>query len=142
MRSWARLQPRVLNPALRWPVSEVGLCWPRKPLPAATGAGRCCESCPPGEEVVWGCLFWLRSSRRRRRGPRTRGSQSGAGEPGGPRSRGGVGVRVGEVSAQTPGTRSGDGGVGMGGGCITEGGRLALVGVHCGGRRAPRRARV
>lgn len=83
MRSWARLQPRVLNPALLWPVSEVGLCWPRKPLPAATGAGRCCESCPPGEEVALGCLFWLRSSRRRRRGPRTRGSQSWAGEPGG-----------------------------------------------------------
>lgn len=78
MRSWARLQPGVLTPALRWPVSEVGLCWPRKPLPAATRAGRCCESCPPGEEVALGCLFWLQSSRRRRRGPRTRGSQSRA----------------------------------------------------------------
>ena len=41
------------------------------------------------------------------------------------RDLGAVGVRVGEVSAQTPGTRGGDGGAGMGGGRITEGGRTA-----------------
>ena len=98
MRSWARPQPRVLDPALRWLVSEVGLSWPRRPLPATTGAGRCCESCPPGKEVALGCLFWLRASRRRRRPP-SRGSRSWAGEAGGPRGRGGAG---GGVCAQTP----------------------------------------
>lgn len=41
------------------------------------------------------------------------------------RDLGAVGVRVGEASAQTPGTRGGDGGAGMGGGRITEGGRTA-----------------
>lgn len=48
----------------------------------------------------------------------------GAGRTSGP-WRGGVRVRVGEVSAQMPGTRGGDGGAGVGGGRITEGGRTA-----------------
>lgn len=122
MRSWDRLQPGVLTPALRWLVSEAGLCWPRKPLPAATGASRCCESCPPGEEVALGCLFWLQSSRRRLRG---------AADPGfaemGSRADLGAAAGRGEVSAQTPGTRGGDGGAGVGGGAH-HGGRAHSLG--------------
>lgn len=106
MRSWARPQPRVLDPALRWLVSEVGLSWPRRPLPATTGAGRCCESCPPGKEVALGCLFWLRANRRRAGGRRPGVRRAGLGSLADLVAAAGLG----EGSApKGPGPRRGDG---------------------------------
>lgn len=80
-RGLSGLQSRLRNAALGGRVGGEGRCWPRKPLPAATGAGRRCESGPLGKEVALGCLFWLRASRRRRglRAAQTRRSQTGPG---------------------------------------------------------------
>ena len=117
-RSWARLQPRFLAPALRRLVSEVGLCWPEShflPRPEPTVV---VKVAPPGKEVALGCLFWLRSSRRRR------GPQSWAGSWADLGARGGRGLR-----APTPGAPA------MGGGASRRG-RGAEMGVPCaaGGR--------